>query len=87
MFYRFPIISTGALLLGAASAAAGELPVYEVSGLPITPHQVAVVGPANAEQSDFHFTYTLGGMPASPHQILVLMPRAKPIVRQAFGTP
>jgi hypothetical protein len=85
MFYRFPIISTGVLLLGAAAAA--EMPVYEVSGLPITPHQVAVVGPANAEQSDYHFTYTLGGMPASAHQIVVLTLRAKPMGRQAFDTP
>lgn len=86
MFYRFLTIATGALLLGAAGAAAAELPIYEVSGLPITPHQMAVIGPAKAEQSLVPAP-TVAGMPASPHQIAVLAVRARPIGAQASSKP
>ncbi len=38
--------SSEAVMLDRASAAAAELPSYEVMGFPITPHQFSVVGSA-----------------------------------------
>jgi hypothetical protein len=65
------------LLLGVAVAPAGELPQYEVAGLPISSHQVSVLGLGEIREHSPTSTLTLNGMPVSPHQILVLQPRTK----------
>ena len=78
MLYRLSIAATAGLMLGGAGAAAAELPTYEVMGLPITPHQLAALGPANAQERAPAPTLLLAGMPASPHQIAVLMPHKSP---------
>jgi hypothetical protein len=65
---RTSITAVALLLLGATAASAGELPQYEVSGLPISPHQISVLGLGGIkEQSTI----------SSPHQIAVLQPRTK----------
>jgi hypothetical protein len=64
-------------ILNVSSAAATELPIFELMGLPITPHQVAVVGAANVREQSPNPTLTFGGMPASPHQVAVLTPRLR----------
>jgi hypothetical protein len=74
MLYRCSIAIVAVLMAGGAAAAA-ELPTYEVASLPITPHQLAVLGPAHAEQRAPAATLTVAGMPASPHQIAILTPR------------
>jgi hypothetical protein len=56
-------------------AIASALPSYEVMGLPITPHQISVVGSANVEEQSPGPSLVMAGMPASPHQIAVLTPR------------
>jgi hypothetical protein len=56
-------------------AGAAELPSFELAGLPITPHQVAVIGAADISEQSLIPTLVYGGMPASPHQIAVLTPR------------
>ena len=66
-----------ALLLGVAAASAGELPQYEVGGLPISPHQISVLGLGGIKEQSPTPRLTLNGMPASPHQIEVLQPRTK----------
>jgi hypothetical protein len=76
MWYRFWIATTTALMLSGASAAAGELPTYELIGLPITQHQITVVGSAHVQERSPTPTLTLAGMPASPHQIAVLTRRS-----------
>lgn len=63
------------ILKGAAAASAAELPTYELTGLPITAHQMSVVGSANVQEASPVPTLTLGGMPASPLQIAILTPR------------
>jgi hypothetical protein len=69
------------LMAGIAAASlgsgawAGELPTYELTGFPITRHQVAVVGAQDVQEQSATPTLTYGGMPASPHQIAVLTPR------------
>ncbi len=73
----FSIAAIAAVMLDGAGVAAAELPTFELSGLPITPHQVAVVGSAYVEERPAVPTLILGGMPASPHQVDVLMPRRK----------
>jgi hypothetical protein len=81
MTYRLLIVVSAVLVQATASCAAAELPTYEVQGLPITPHQMAVLGAANAGQA-------LGpsiGMPASPHQIAVLTPRKQRIAPPTIG--
>src|SRR4051794_1713656 len=70
-------ISFIATALAGASAAAAELPIYELMGFPITPHQLVTLGPANIQERAPIATLTLAGMPASPHQIAVLTPRQR----------
>jgi hypothetical protein len=61
------------VIAGSADlAAAAEFPTYEVTGFPVTAHQVAVVGSAHVEEALPVPALTLDGMPASPHQIAVL---------------
>jgi hypothetical protein len=82
MWYRLSIATAATLVLGGVGATAAELPTYEVMGLPITPHQLVALGPANAQQGLPAFTLTKAGMPASPHQIAVLTPRQRVINEQ-----
>ncbi|MGY8684942.1 hypothetical protein Q2941_45450 [Bradyrhizobium sp. UFLA05-153] len=49
MSKRF-LFAVAAVLLACGGTTAAELAVYEVTGLPITPHQLATLGPANAEE-------------------------------------
>src|SRR6266436_3084621 len=86
MWYRLSIATAAALVLGGVGATAAELPNYEVMGFPITPHQLVVLGPANAQQGLPASTLTVAGMPASPHQIAVLMPRQRVINEQIVST-
>jgi hypothetical protein len=74
---RTSITAVTLLLLGATAASAGELPQYEVAGLPITPHQISVLGLSGTGEQSPTPTLTLNGMPASPHQLAVLQPRIK----------
>ena len=60
-----------------ARARAAELPIYELMGFPIFPHQFSELGSAHVEQRSPVPTLTLNGMPASPHQIAVLTPHRK----------
>ena len=75
MSYRRSIALAAIFLIGGIASAAAELPSYEVTGFPITPHQLVAMGPAHAEQELPAVTSTMAGMPASPHQIAVLTPR------------
>jgi hypothetical protein len=71
----FAMATTGTLLLSGI-ALAQELPVYELSGFPISLHQISVTGAtANLKEESPGTSLTMGGMPASPLQILVLTPR------------
>jgi hypothetical protein len=75
MSYRSSISVAALFLLGGIGTAVAEMPTYEVTGFSITPHQLVVLGPANAEQELSAVTATMAGMPASPLQIAVLTPR------------
>ncbi|MBH5396793.1 hypothetical protein HZZ13_03165 [Bradyrhizobium sp. CNPSo 4010] len=66
------LITSVSILLGGASAAAAELPSFELSGFPMTRHQVGVLGATNVEEQLPGAIMTVEGMPASPHQIAVL---------------
>ena len=57
---------------GAGVAAAAELPAYELAGLPISAHQISVVGPSHVQEALPAATLMASGMPASPHQVAVL---------------
>ena len=79
---RVSTLVLGLILAGSAvaegqSAAAAELPAYEVEGFPITPHQVALMGLPNVQERAPASTLTSGGVPASPHQITVLTRRPR----------
>jgi hypothetical protein len=76
MRYRLSIIATIALMMVGVAAPAAELPTFELTGFPITPHQVAVVGGTGVREQALTPALTFGGMPASPHQIAALTPRA-----------
>lgn len=78
MWCRLSIAGTAALMMSVVGATAAELPIYEVTGFPVTPHQLVALGPAQAQQGLSAFTLTVTGMPASPHQIAVLTPRRRP---------
>jgi hypothetical protein len=73
----FAMATTGTLLLSGI-ASAQEFPVYELSGFPISPHQISIMGAtANLREQSPGTSLTMGGMPASPLQILVLTPRQR----------
>lgn len=83
----FLIAAAAALMSGAIAATAAELPTYQTSGFPITPHQIAIMGAANVEEQSAAATLTLGDMPASPHQVAVLTPRTTQVGQQAAAQP
>ena len=61
------------LVLAVVPAARGEEPpIFERDGLPITSHQVQVLGSNGVEEQPTASVLTLDGMPASPHQLEVL---------------
>ena len=75
-----PVIAAlGTLTVSQADACASRFPTFELSGFPISRHQVAVLGAAHVQESTAAPTLTWNGMPASPHQVAVLTPRAKPL--------
>jgi hypothetical protein len=71
------ISSIGSVAINHANACALQRPTFEVTGFPISRHQVAVLGSALVEESAATPTLLLAGMPASPSQIAVLTPRPK----------
>ncbi|MCP3462642.1 hypothetical protein [Bradyrhizobium sp. CCGUVB23] len=73
---RFGLMAGIAAVVVTAGASAAELPTFEVTGFPISQHQVAVMGSANVEEQSPVPTLTLAGMPASPTQIAILTPRS-----------
>jgi hypothetical protein len=70
-----------------SGAGAGELPSFELTGFPITRHQVAVMGAQDVQEQSVTPTLTFGGMPASPHQIAVLTPRPSVTAKAAAMKP
>ena len=78
----FLIAITIATIGGASTDQAGacnlRLPTFEVTGFPVSPLQVAVLGGAHVEERSATPTLKLAGMPTSPHQIAILTPR-KPV--------
>jgi hypothetical protein len=83
MMMRYSILTATAgilagILLGISGAAAGELPTYDMTGFPITPHQMSVLGSSGAIQERAATpALTVDGMPASPLQIAVLSHRPR----------
>ena len=75
-----------ATMVGSA-AGAGELPTFELTGFPIAPHQVAVLGAQDVQERSFTPTLTFGGMPASSHQIAVLTPRSETMAQATATKP
>src|SRR5262249_51474082 len=73
----FAIVPIAALMVSGAGALAAELPTYEVTGFPVSPHQFVAVSSAEVQERAPTPTLTLGGMPASPLQIMVLTPRPR----------
>jgi len=71
------VAAIGGVATNPVGACAVRLPTFELTGFPISRHQVAVLGSAQVEESTVTPTLMLDGMPASPHQIAVLTPRAK----------
>ncbi len=83
----FAITATETLFLSGIALAA-ELPSYEVSGFPITPHQISVLGTTGSlkEQSP-STSLVVGGMPASPVQLSILAPRQSAVPKLATAAP
>jgi hypothetical protein len=71
------IAAIGGTTPNHADACGLRLPTFELTGFPISRHQVAVLGSAQVEERTAAPTLMLAGMPASPHQIAVLKPHAK----------
>ena len=68
----FAVAATGTLLLSEI-ASAQNFPVYELSGFPISTHQVSVLGATgNVNEQSPGTLLTM-----SPHQIPVLTPRPR----------
>jgi hypothetical protein len=71
------IAAIGGMATDNAGACALHLPSFELTGFPISRHQVAVLGAVQVEESAVTPTLMFAGMPASPHQIAVLTSRSK----------
>jgi hypothetical protein len=82
----FLMAAIGAATMVGSGAWAGELPTFELTGFPITRHQVAVMGAQGVQEQSAAATLTFGGMPASPHQIAVLTPRPEMTAKAANAT-
>jgi hypothetical protein len=81
----FAMAATATLLLSGIASAA-EFPSYEVSGFPISPVQISVLGAtANLKEQPPSTSLTMGDVQASPHQIGVLTPRPDCLPRHAGG--
>ena len=76
MTNRMILAAAALLTLGTVGATAGELPSYDFAGLPITPHQMSLLGQSGAMQEQPSAPMrVLDGMPASPVQVAVLSRR------------
>src|SRR5258705_3067031 len=78
------LIASAITVIGVATtdnavACTLTIPIFEVTGFPITAHQVAVLGSAHVEERLATPTLVLANMPASPHQIAVLTPPTKSV--------
>jgi hypothetical protein len=71
------VASIACVASNRVSACSLNLPTFEVTGFPISSHQVALLGGTLVQEQSAMPTQTLAGMPASPHQIAVLTPRPK----------
>jgi hypothetical protein len=75
---RLVLSAVSAALLGG-TASAKELPCYELSGFPMSPHQTSILGTTrNLQEEAPSPSLTMDGMPASPNQLLVLTPHRRP---------
>ena len=70
------LLLAGPAIAGGQSSQPTSIPSYEVSGFPITPHQISIVGSARVEEQSPSPSLMVAGMPATPHQIAVLTPRS-----------
>ena len=77
MVHRVSLALTAILLSSAAAATAAELPTFEITGFPLTQHQLTVLNTRIVQEQSPLPSLTLAGMPASPAQIGVLTPRSK----------
>jgi hypothetical protein len=75
------LVAATAVIPSGVGAWTAELPIYELTGFPISPHQFSVLGSAHVEERSPAPTLTLSGLPASPLQIAVLTPH-----REMIGT-
>jgi hypothetical protein len=86
----FSIITaaTAVIMLGVAGATAGELPSYDFTGFPITPHQMSVLGSSgDIQERSGAPMLTRDDMPALPHQIAVLSHRPRTAEQQTSLQP
>jgi len=77
MVHRLSLALTAVLLSSAATAAAAELPTFEIIGFPLTLHQLTVLNSGVVQERSPAPSLTLASMPASPVQIGVLTSRPK----------
>ena len=81
--HRISIMALLALVFGTATASAGQLPQYEVTGFPISPMQALVVNSSRIQEQPPTLALTTrspippirGEMPASQHQSAVASDR------------
>lgn len=82
---RKSILTAVVLLLSGGYASADERPAFEQYGLPISLHQLQVMGADHVVESLPVSTPTLEGLPASPHQMSVLKSKTAVVVTNGFG--
>jgi hypothetical protein len=63
-------------MAGGTAGLAAELPTYEVTGLPMSPVQVGLLGAAHVQENAQAKSVATASA-ASPHQLSVLTPRPK----------
>ena len=75
------LVAATAVIPSGVGAWTAELPIYELMGFPISPHQFSALGSAHVEERSPAPPLTLSGVPASQLQISVLTP-----LREMIGT-
>jgi len=71
------IAAIAAVALRVTNATAAELPTFELTGFPISPHQISVLGRTGIREQPAVPVLLSGEMQASPHQLAVLAPRLR----------
>jgi hypothetical protein len=69
--------AVAALLIHIGAVRAGDLPAFELTDFPISPHQISVLGSAAVKEEPAAPLIMFDSMSIAPQQLVVLTPRPR----------